>query len=136
MMAVDLFGDPIEPAAKKKPKAKAKTDGATVRLMALYQDEHKKRHGCAPILGTTYAHAMRIFKELKEQFGSEEAVATVIVEFFATRDPRISSGGYTVKDLNFHAPRLRLQLNGAQRPTDPTMEHNLREVSRAIRGRK
>jgi hypothetical protein len=134
-VAINLFGDeePVKTKRARKAALPAKTDGSTARLMAIYQDEHMKRHGCSAALGTTYAHAMRIFKELAAQFG-EPVVADVIRAFMWTKDVRIATGGYTVKELNFHAPRIRLQLNGRpQEELDPVTAHNLAAAERLRR---
>ena len=129
-----LFGDD-DNQPPKKARRKQQSDGSTAKLMALYQDEHQKRHGCTAMLGTTYAHAMRVFKELKEQCGGEDEAAEVVRAFIWSKDTRIASGGYTVKELAWHAPRLRLQARGKVQTLDPVTAHNIAEAERAAKGR-
>lgn len=101
----------LVPPTKRAKKSAAKTDGSTQRLMDLFQKCHQDRHGVPALLGTTYAHAMKIFKDLKDQVG-EDGAAQLVEAFFFARDARVESSGFTVKDLMFHAPRLRLNLTG------------------------
>lgn len=130
-----LFGDdPVAPKPKRKPASKS--DGATQRLMDIYKAEHESRFGCQPLLGASYAYAMRIFKDLKDQLG-EEPAAAVVRAFVSNPDPLVRN--YTVKDLNFHAPRLHRELNGnaaARRgELDAVTAHNIAQAQRAISGR-
>lgn len=108
-MSDDFELSGMEP--KRRPRTEKKSDGSTQRLMDHFQAQHMARHGVQAFLGTTYGHAMKILKDLIAQVG--EDVATEIVSaFFWSRDARVEASGFTVKDLGFHAARLRLSLHG------------------------
>ncbi len=126
-MANDLLG-PMGREPKKPRVRKAEPDGTGhARVMALYFAEHERRFGCKPMSPGKVGG--KILKDLLADLG-ERDLAAVVHEFIWTRDRRVAGCGYTLKDLRYHAPRLRLQLNG-HREQDPRTADNVTAASRA-----
>lgn len=123
----ELSGDP--PVKRSRSKALVKSDGSTQRLMDIYRQEHEKRFGVSPMLGTTYGHAAKILKELKDEL-TEDGAADVIRRFIWSKDPKIEGGGYTVKELKWHAPRLRIRATGRVASRNDVLAYNLEEAER------
>jgi hypothetical protein len=125
----DLFGETEPPRKARKKKAPPQSDGSVARALDLFKAEHARRwHGVEAMV--TYGRDGRIMKELVAALG-ETQLAALIRAFFATKDARVQACSYTVPDLRYHAPRLRLRLAGNGSAVDARTAANQDAVRRA-----
>ena len=121
-----LFGDP-DPPSKRARKPKTEKSAAVMAIEAAYVDLFKGRWGFEP--RRNFGADYKMFSALDSAWGRDEVVQLLHI-YFSTKDTRVTSGDYSVRDFNRLAQYLRQRISRPQ--LDRRTAENVEAAQRAV----